>query len=165
VLRTNAILPDETYRLEARERANDGTRGDCAASHQKPARMDFQSRDDRDSLKYSDSLPLTDPCTGGQSSIHSCTVRFEWDLAKAAANLRAHRVSFSEAVTVLEDEFGLTREDPDAVEEPRFVTLGLSNLGNLLVVVYAYREPDIIRLISAWKANSRQRVLYEKGRS
>ena len=92
-------------------------------------------------------------------------VRFEWDPAKAAANLRTHRVSFSEAVTVLEDEFALTREDPDAVEEPRFVTLGLSNLGNLLVVVYAYREPDIIRMISAWKANKRQRVFYEKGRS
>ncbi|MGH7797392.1 MAG: BrnT family toxin [Candidatus Binatia bacterium] len=55
-------------------------------------------------------------------------VRFEWDPAKAAANLRTHRVSFSEAVTVLEDEFALTREDSDAVEQPRFVTLGLSNL-------------------------------------
>ena len=74
-------------------------------------------------------------------------------------------VSFSEAVTVLEDEFALTREDPDAVKEPRFVTLGLSNLGNLLVVVYAYHESDIIRVISPWKANKRQRVLYEKSRS
>jgi uncharacterized DUF497 family protein len=91
-------------------------------------------------------------------------VRFEWDPAKAAANLHAHRVSFAEAVTVLEDELALTREDPDAVEEARFVTLGLSNMGNLLVVVYTYREPDIIRMISAWKANKRQRVLYEKGR-
>ena len=49
----------------------------------------------------------------------------------------------------------LIREDPHAVEEPRFVTLGLSNLGNLLVVVYTYREPDVIRVISAWKANKR----------
>ena len=49
-------------------------------------------------------------------------VRFEWDPAKAAANRRTHRVSFAEAVTILEDEFALTREDPDAVEEPRFVT-------------------------------------------
>ena len=57
------------------------------------------------------------------------TVRFEWDPAKAAANRRTHRVSFAEAVTVLEDEFALTCEDPDAVEEQRFVTLGLSNLG------------------------------------
>ncbi|MGH7826569.1 MAG: BrnT family toxin [Candidatus Binatia bacterium] len=50
-------------------------------------------------------------------------------------------------------------------EEPRFVTLGLSNFGNLLVVVYTYREPDIIRVISAWKANNRQRIRYEEGRS
>lgn len=92
-------------------------------------------------------------------------MRFEWDPAKAASNLRSHRVSFAEAVTVLKDEFALTREDPDAAEESRFVTLGLSNLGNLLVVVYAYREPDIIRIISVWKANKRQRILYEKGRS
>ena len=91
-------------------------------------------------------------------------MRFEWDPEKAEANLRAHGVSFAEAVTVLEDDFALTREDPDAVEEPRSVTLGLSNLANLLVVVYAYREPDIIRIISTWKANKRQRGQYEKGR-
>lgn len=92
-------------------------------------------------------------------------MRFEWDPLKAAANLRAHRVSFAEAVTIFEDDFALTREDPDAVGEERFVTLGLSDVGNLLVVVYTYRGPDIIRVISAWKANKRQRMLYEKGRS
>ncbi len=92
-------------------------------------------------------------------------MRFEWDPPKAKANLRAHGVSLAEAVTVLEDDFALTREDPAAVDEPRFVTLGLSNLGNLLVVVYTYRDPDAIRLISAWKANKSQREAYEKGRS
>ncbi len=91
-------------------------------------------------------------------------MRFDWDPAKARANLRDHGVSFAEAVTVLGDEFSLTREDPDAQGEERFVTLGLSSFGNLLVVVYTYREPDVIRLISAWKANKRQRVRYEKGR-
>ena len=91
-------------------------------------------------------------------------MRFGWDPPKAEANLRAHGVSFAEAVTVLEDDFALTREDPAAVEEPRFVTLGLSNLASLLVVVYTYQEPDAIRLISAWKANKRQREAYEKGR-
>ena len=91
-------------------------------------------------------------------------MRFEWDPLKAEANRRTHGVSFAEAVTVLEDNFALTREDPDAVEELRFVTLGMSNLGNLFVVVYVYREPDIIRVISAWKANKRQRELYEKDR-
>jgi uncharacterized DUF497 family protein len=91
-------------------------------------------------------------------------VRLEWDPAKARANLRAHGVAFLEAVTVLDDDFALTREDPDADDEPRFVTLGLSDVGNLLVVVYTYRGPDILRVISAWKANRRQRVLYEKDR-
>ena len=91
-------------------------------------------------------------------------MRFEWDPRKAEANLRTHGVSFAETVTVLEDAFALTQEDPDAVEEQRFVTLGLSDQAKLLVVVYAYVEPDIIRVISAWKANKRQGELYEEGR-
>jgi len=91
-------------------------------------------------------------------------VRFAWDPPKAAANLRAHGVSFAEAITVLEDDFALTREDPAAGDEARFVTLGMSNAGNLLVVVYSYQEPDAIRLISAWKANRTQGKAYEKGR-
>jgi len=91
-------------------------------------------------------------------------VRFEWDPPKSEANLREHGVSFAEAVTILEDDFALTREDPAAVDEQRFVTLGLSNPAHLLVVVYTYKEPDAIRLISAWKANRRQRNAYEKGR-
>ena len=51
-----------------------------------------------------------------------------------------------------------------AVDEPRLVTLGLSNLAHLLVVVYTYKGPDAIRLISTSKANRRQRKAYEKGR-
>jgi uncharacterized DUF497 family protein len=92
-------------------------------------------------------------------------VRYGWDPQKAQANLREHGVGFAEAVTVLDDDYALTREDPDATDELRFVTLGLSDVGNLLVVVYAYQEPDALRVISAWKANKRQRVLYEKSRS
>jgi uncharacterized protein len=90
-------------------------------------------------------------------------VRFEWDSRKAAANLRTHGVSFAEAVTA-QDDFAVTREDGADGEEQRFVTLGLSDAGNLLVVVYVYREPDIIRVISAWKADRRQKELYEEGR-
>jgi uncharacterized DUF497 family protein len=69
-------------------------------------------------------------------------VDIKWDQGKADANLADHGVSFAEAVTVLEDDFALTREDPDAVGEQRFATLGLSGLGNLLVVVYTHRDPD-----------------------
>jgi uncharacterized DUF497 family protein len=91
-------------------------------------------------------------------------MKYEWDPAKAEANLAAHGVSFTEAVTVLEDDFALTREDPASAGEQRFVTLGMSGFANLLVVVYTYREPDVIRIISAWRANRRQRVRYEKDR-
>ena len=69
-------------------------------------------------------------------------MRFEWDPRKAAANLRSHGVSFPEAVTVLDDEHALTRQDPDAHEEQRFVTLGLSDVAKLLVVSRAGRHPD-----------------------
>ena len=91
-------------------------------------------------------------------------MKIVWDPLKAAANMREHRVDFSEAATILGDEHALTREDPGAVGEQRFVSLGMSDLGNLLVVVYTYREAAAIRLISAWKANRRQRTLYEKER-
>ena len=91
-------------------------------------------------------------------------MRYKWDPAKAKANVESHGVDFAEAVTVLEDDFALTIEDADALDEQRFVTLGMSNVGSLLVVVYTYRDPDIIRLISAWKANKPQRSRYEKKR-
>ena len=82
----------------------------------------------------------------------------------ASANLREHGVAFTEAATVLTDDYALTREDQDFVREQRFVSLGMSATGALLVVVYTHREPDICRLISSWKANTPQRKQYEKGR-
>ena len=88
----------------------------------------------------------------------------DWDPAKAAANLQAHGVTFGEAATVLSDDYALTRDDPDAQGEQRFVSLGMSATGALLVVVYTHRAPDIYRLISSWKANKPQRTMYEKNR-
>jgi uncharacterized protein len=91
-------------------------------------------------------------------------VQYEWDPAKALSNLKKHGVSFADAVAVFEDEFALTREDADAHEEQRFVTLGMDATGDLLVVVYAYRGSKSIRLISAWRADRNQRKLYESRR-
>ena len=91
-------------------------------------------------------------------------MKIDWDPAKAAANLQEHGVTFAEAATVLTDDYALTREDPDAQGEQRFISLGMSATGALLVVVYAHREPEIYRLISSWKANKPQRNMYEKNR-
>ena len=83
---------------------------------------------------------------------------------QSRTNLAAHGVSFTEAVTVLEDDFALTRDDSDSEGEQRFVTLGMRSFANLLVVVYTYREPDVIRIIAPWRANRPQRLRYEKDR-
>lgn len=91
-------------------------------------------------------------------------MRVEWHPSKAKANFDKHGVAFSEAVTALSDDFALTREDPDCIEEQRFITLGLSATGQLLVVVYTYRGPNILRIISAWRANKPQRSYYEERR-
>ena len=86
-------------------------------------------------------------------------MRITWDPAKAAENLRRHRVRFEEAGEVLRDPFALTRDDPRH-EEQRFVTLGATQTGKLLVVVYAYADNDTIRLISAREASRAERSSY-----
>ena len=65
---------------------------------------------------------------------------------------------------VLIDDYALTREDRDSFGEQRFVSLGMSATGVMLVVVDTHRVPDIYRLISAWKVNKLQRKQYEKNR-
>ncbi len=53
----------------------------------------------------------------------------------------------------------MTVED-SAHDEQRFVTMGLDPLGRILVVVYVYREPNTIRIISARKADAGERKQY-----
>lgn len=84
--------------------------------------------------------------------MHNCDVDIGFDPAKARANLRKHRISFTDAEQALRDPFAVTIDDPDAVGEQRFVTLGMDTLGRVLVVVHTTRG-DRIRLISARKAS------------
>ena len=87
-------------------------------------------------------------------------MRFQHDSAKAAANLKKHGVSFADAQGVLEDPLAITVEDPDAEGEPRFVTVGLGNAGELLVAVWTERD-DGCRLISARRPTRKERKHYE----
>ena len=88
-------------------------------------------------------------------------MRFEWDSAKAAANIRKHRVSFDEAVTVFYDPLAATFADPDHSEdENRLVTVGYSARRRLLVVCHAERGAAI-RLITARRATARERKRHE----
>ena len=88
-------------------------------------------------------------------------MRCEWDDQKRRANLQKHGIEFADAVTVLDDTAALTRQNTDS-EEERFVTLGTDATGRLLVVVYTYREEDVIRLISARLATRPERTAYER---
>jgi uncharacterized protein len=89
-------------------------------------------------------------------------LRFEWDNRKADSNLRAHGVSFREATTVFTDPLSITISDPDhSMAEMRFIDIGLSHRGRLLVVSYTERG-NRIRLISARLATRNERRQYEK---
>ena len=90
-------------------------------------------------------------------------MNYEWDPDKATSNLKKHGVRFADAVLVFEDERAVTIEDAEATGEQRFCTIGMDAVLAILVVVYAYRFEDMIRIISARKASRKERVLYENG--
>lgn len=89
---------------------------------------------------------------------------FEWDERKASSNLAKHGVSFEEASTVFGDPLSLSIPDPAHSQvEDRFITLGQSHAGKLLVVVHTDRGDDV-RVISARRASRRERRDYEESR-
>lgn len=89
-------------------------------------------------------------------------LEFEWHEEKAKANLRKHGISFEEAKTVFNDPFSITIADPThSIDEDRFIDIGLSATGRLLVVVYAERGTNI-RLISCRRATKTERRTYEQ---
>jgi uncharacterized protein len=88
---------------------------------------------------------------------------FEWNSAKAKANLAKHGVSFDEALTVFSDPLGRLLDDPDHSRKARFVLLGESTARRCLAVAFTDRGADRIRLISARKATRLERRQYEEG--
>ena len=87
---------------------------------------------------------------------------FEWDEEKAARNLNKHRISFEEAKTVFNDPLSITVADPDhSIDEDRYIDIGLSSQGRLLVVMYTEQGQNI-RLISSRKATKREQRVYEQ---
>jgi uncharacterized DUF497 family protein len=87
---------------------------------------------------------------------------FEWDPGKAESNERRHGVSFAEALTIFGDPLELMISDPHHSEgEYRFLSLGRSVEGRLLVVSYTEREQNRIRIISARPATPAETSRYE----
>ena len=90
-------------------------------------------------------------------------MEFEWEPEKATRNFAKHGVSFHEAATVFDDPLGMTYFDPDhSEEEDRFLTVGHSTQGRLLVVSHTDRD-DRTRIISARLATRKERKQHEEG--
>lgn len=88
-------------------------------------------------------------------------MRFEWDSQKAETNRRKHGVSFEEAATVFYDPLAATFDDEHhSDDEQRFITIGYSAGGELLVVSHADRDAAM-RIISARVATSHERRAHE----
>jgi hypothetical protein len=86
-------------------------------------------------------------------------VIYEWDPEKAAANLKKHKVSFT-------DPFALTFDDPDhSLTEKRFITIGTSNQGRTLFFAHADRGDDRIRIISTRRTTKSEAHAYQEKRN
>lgn len=88
---------------------------------------------------------------------------FEWSTTKAENNAAKHGVTFEEAATAFDDPMSLAIADPlHSNEEDRFILMGVSDRGRVLVVVHTEHE-GVIRIISARLATRRERRIYEEG--
>jgi uncharacterized protein len=88
---------------------------------------------------------------------------FEWDDNKAATNSSKHGISFEEAKTVFKDPLYVDFYDPDHSEgEERYLIVGQSNRGRLLIVSYTERR-NLIRIISTREVTRTEREAYEEG--
>jgi uncharacterized DUF497 family protein len=102
------------------------------------------------------------PDTGFPTSGYTQSVTFTWDARKAVANLKKHAVDFREAATVFYDPLSTTFPDDGHSEaEQRFLTIGRSARGNVLIVAHT-EENDTIRIISARPATRRELNFYEE---
>lgn len=103
-----------------------------------------------------------EPCT---YNICTDTGNYEWDISKNEGNIQKHGISFEEAITVFDDEFGFTVEDikHSSLDEPRFQAVGMSSNLHILCVCHCIRNNDMTtRIISARKATQTEVDAYEK---
>ena len=94
-------------------------------------------------------------------------IEFEWDAAKAAANLKKHKVSFDEAKSVFFDDFAFQFfDDEHSADEDRFLMVGMSSKAKLLIVCHCERHRGtVIRIISARLATQRESAFYQRANS
>jgi uncharacterized protein len=88
-------------------------------------------------------------------------MQYEWDSHKEEINIKKHRVSFSDAKEALTCGNVMVFKEDNENDETRYIFMGISKKLNVLVVVVAFPEEEITRIISARKANKKERFVYE----
>ncbi len=113
---------------------------------------------------------MSDESSGEAGEAAPNDIEFDWDDAKAIVNQRKHGVEFLEAMTVLADPLALTDfDDEHSADEDRFVSLGQSKHGRLLLVVHTFSEVreageppySFVRIISAREPTAHERSRYQ----
>lgn len=90
-------------------------------------------------------------------------MRFEWDEHKSAINRRKHKIAFETAGIVFQDPYAVTYPDETGSDEERWITIGAVEPDLVIFVVHTHFEregEEIVRIISARKAESQERKLY-----
>lgn len=88
-------------------------------------------------------------------------MRYEWDSSKEKMNIKKHGISFEDAKQALNCGLVVVLKEDTGSGEERYVYLGMCKKLNVLVVVVAYPEDEITRIISARKATKSERKIYE----
>lgn len=88
-------------------------------------------------------------------------MRYEWDTEKEKTNLRKHGIAFQQAKVALQSGIIVVLKEDSNSGEQRYVYLGMCKKLNILVVVVAYPDENITRIVSARKANKKERKFYE----
>ena len=91
------------------------------------------------------------------------TLRFEWDRSKAGRSAVKHGMTFEKAATVFRDPLAIFADETHSGEELRETIIGYSAQNRLLIVSFAERS-DVIRIISARKADADERTSHEAAR-
>ncbi len=88
-------------------------------------------------------------------------MNFEWDENKRWFNIKKHGIDFADAVEVFYDDWAVSIPDSEHYDEERFIIIGVDAQSRVLVVIHTFRSGDTIRIISARKADRKERKQYE----
>jgi uncharacterized DUF497 family protein len=83
-------------------------------------------------------------------------MQFEWDEAKNLENIRKHRIDFADVPDMFDGSMLVELDERTDYGEDRWIGIGFLRNG-VAVVVWTERQGDVIRIISARKANRYER--------